>query len=220
MEEWLSVIGRLARKERSRDWWWEEIDDADAWQEEESLVRRRVERREAVERRFLIRFRRPVSPDGLLDEGAPTEEGLSSDSSLASHYTGGQARKRRRRPTPSPSSSAAARAVPQPLPWPLCEHAPDPLVPARLRHLCSRCGWTGHNRRSCVAEWRSLEGHVASGRIAQMREEGLSRMRKRLRDRRKESARRARVVYHEHRGTSLKTMAAGGSVPSGTTFLA
>lgn len=213
MEEWLSVIGRLARKERSRDWWWEEIEDPEVWEEEETRVRRRVERREAVERRFLIRFCRPVLPEGLLEEGAPTEEGFSSDSSLSSHYTGGRARKRRRLPTPNPSSRAQ-----EPLPLLWTEGAPEPEAPHRLRHLCSRCGWTGHNRRSCAAEWRTLEGHVASGRIGEMREEGVSRMRKRLRERRKESARRARVVYHEHRGTSLKTMATQPAAPPSTRF--
>jgi hypothetical protein len=72
------------------------------------------------------------------------------------------------------------------------------------QHLCSRCGWTGHNVRSCQEEWAQVLAFGLSGlTIDTFREQGAERIRRRNAERRIKIARKARAWYHRNRGTSL-----------------
>lgn len=78
------------------------------------------------------------------------------------------------------------------------------LVPSAEPHLCSVCGWMGHNKRGCAEEWEELtKNAVSESRIREMREEGKQRLERRVVVRKANVARRARLTYKAKRRTSL-----------------
>lgn len=78
-------------------------------------------------------------------------------------------------------------------------HRPEPP-----KHLCSRCGWSGHNVRSCKEEWETvLKLGLHSLTLDQFKLQGAERLRERSLARKKVIARKARQWYQRSRGTSL-----------------
>lgn len=97
--------------------------------------------------------------------------------------------------TPSPSSSTGTSARFR-------------LNPNARRHLCSKCGWTGHNLRTCDIEWAALlKAGVAQMTMNKMKTEGQERLYHRSQRQKRMTSKRTSMQYHQRRGTVLKDVA-------------